>query len=304
MCFVNFRHYDSEVIGNYILNRLENIQVGDFDADDIPCYLVLLQHFCHDSTNATSVLKKLLEFTTNKLKDGDVINLFSFLNIIETILRLKNNINDWFSLSTLIPQLSLLLDNKFGCCALVLEITHILISNLSIKTSDGYIVELEKRLIDLLSSPYHKVRLTSCKILVMINSPANHCLVERNNLFKLLESVEIVPASLNEYRGRLLRIQHLDNNETFKNAYKTVEDASEIAVKFLLGNLHINFRPIWDPVVKLVVSHAKSSKTFWPVYEKQLELCVKHNNYVINLAEPKEEFTSKLSYNCVWNFVR
>lgn len=220
-------------------------------------------------------------------------------------MRLKNNINDWFSLPILIPQLNCLLDNKFGCCALVLEITNTLVSNLDIKISENYIVELEKKMIDLLSSPYHKVRLTSCKILVLINSSENVHQVERNSLFKLLESVEIVPATLNEYRARLLRIQHLDNNETFKNSYKTVEDASEVAVKFLLGNLHINFRPMWDPVVKLLVSHAKSSKTFWPVYEKQLEHCVKHNNYVINPAEPKEEFTSKLIFriNCAVIFL-
>jgi len=208
-------------------------------------------------------------------------------------MRLNENFNDWFDLHKLIPKLNSLLNNKFGCCALVLEIIHVLISNLQIQISDNYIKELETKLIDLLSSPYHQVRLTSCKILVLINSPTHTHLMERNSLFKLLESVEIVPVSLNEYRARLLRIQHLDNNDTFLNTYKTVEDASEIAVKFLLGNLHINFRPIWDPVVKLIVSHAKASKTFWPVYEKQLELSVKHDNYVIKPAEPKEEFMSK-----------
>ncbi|XP_001952794.2 small subunit processome component 20 homolog [Acyrthosiphon pisum] len=286
------RHNDSEIIGNYILKYLENIQISNCDADNIPCYLILLQHFCHNEINSTNILKNLLELTTKKLENPDVINLFSFLNIIETIMRLKENFNDWFDLHKLIPKLKSLLNNKFGCCALVLEIIHVLISNLQIQISDNYIKELETKLIDLLSSPYHQVRLTSCKILVLINSPTHTHLMERNSLFKLLESVEIVPVSLNEYRARLLRIQHLDNNDTFLNTYKTVEDASEIAVKFLLGNLHINFRPIWDPVVKLIVSHAKISKTFWPVYEKQLELSVKHDNYVIKPAEPKEEFMS------------
>lgn len=207
-------------------------------------------------------------------------------------MRLKENFNDWFALPKLIPKLISLLNNKFGCCALVLEIIHVLISNLKIQIIDNYIKELENKLIDLLSSPYHQVRLTSCKILVLINSPRHTHLKEKNSLFKLLESVEIVPVSLNEYRARLLRIQHLDNNDTFLNTYKTVENASEIAVKFLLGNLHINFRPIWDPVVKLIVSHAKASKKFWLVYEKQLELSVKQDNYVIKPTEPKEEFTS------------
>jgi len=258
--------------------------------------LILLQHFCHNEKNSTKILKKLFELTTKELENADVINLFSFLNIIETIMRLKENFSDWFALNKLIPKLILLLNNKFGCCALVLEIIHVLILNLPIQINDNYIKELENKLIDLLSLPYHQVRLTSCKILVLINSPTHTQLTERNSLFKLLESVEMVPVSLNEYRSRLLRIQHLDNNDTFLNTYKTVEDASEIAVKFLLGNLHINFRPIWDPVVKLIVSHAKASKKFWPVYEKQLELSVKHDNYVIKPAEPKEEFMSNIYY--------
>lgn len=271
---------------------LENIQIGCFEADDIPCYLILLQHFHHNEMKATLVLRNLVEFTLEKLKNGDVIDIFSFLCIIETIIRLKDNLNDWFTLPVLIPQLNSVLDNKFGCCALVLEIICILISSLKIEINSSYLKELEKKLIDLLSSPYHKVRLTCCKILVLVNSPSYTYLVERNSLFKLLESVEIVPASLNEYRARLLRIQHLDCNDTFKDAYKSIEDASDIAVKFLLGNLHINFRPMWDPIVKLIVSHAKSSKTFWSVYEKQLELCVKSDNYIINAAKPKEEIKS------------
>lgn len=254
--------------------------------------MILLQHFCHDELKATSVLRNLVEYTSEKLKNGDVIDLFSFLYIVETIIKLKDNLSDWFTLPVLIPRLNSLLDNKFGCCALVLETIHILISSLEIEINNRYNKELEKILIDLLSSPYHKVRLTCCKILVLINSPSNAHLVERNSLFKLLESVEIVPASLNEYRARLLRIQHLDCNDTFKDAFKNVEDASDIAVKFLLGNLHINFRPMWDPIVKLIVSHAKSSKTFWSVYEEQLKLCVKHDNYIINTAKPKEEIKS------------
>lgn len=277
------------------MGRLRNFKIDNYDADDIPCYLIILQHFCHNETNATEILKDLFEFTIEKLENGDVINVFCFLNIIETIMRLKDNFNTWFVLPKLIPQLKPLLENKFGCCALVLEIIHILISNIKIIISDNYIKELENKLINLLSSPYHKVRLISCKILTLINSPTHTHLIERNSLFKLLESVESVPASLNEYRARLLRLQHLDNNETFKNRYNTVEDASDIAVKFLLGNLHINFRPMWDPVVKLIVSHARSSRTFWPVFVKQLEFSVKIDNYLIKPADPKDELKSILN---------
>jgi len=240
---------------------------------------------------------KLYESTLEKLENGDVVNLFSFLNIIETIMKLKDDFNNWFSLNILVPKLTLLLDNKFGCCALVLEIIHTLFLNLTIQTSDNYIKELELKLINLLSSPYHQVRLTSCKILLLINSSLSPTYLEaRHNLFKLIESVEIVPASLNEYRARLLRIQHLDLNDTFQNTYKNVEDASEIAVKFLLGNLHLNFQPMWDPIVKLIVSHSKSSKTFWPVYEKELEHSVKLHYYVIKPAQPKKEFESSTFY--------
>lgn len=288
-----FRHYDSEIFGNYILKCLENIENVNYEADDIPCYLILLQHFRHNETVATNILKNLFELTTKKLENGDVINLLSFLNIIETIMRLKDDFNNWFILPNLITQLKPLLDNKFGCCALVLEIIHILISSCQIQVNDDCIKDLENKLIDLLAFPYHQVRLISCKILVLINSSTHKHLMERNSLFKLLETIEIIPATLNEYRARLLHIQHLDCNDTFKNSYKTVEDASEIAVKYLLGNLHINFRPMWDPVVKLIVSHSKSSKQFWPVYVKHLELSIKQDNYVIKPAEPKEEFKSK-----------
>lgn len=205
-------------------------------------------------------------------------------------MRLKDDIHDWYNLPKLILRLNSLLNNKFGCCALVLEVIYVLISSIKVQTNDDYIKELEKKLIDLLSSPYHQVRLTSCKLLVSINLPTCPQYEERNNLFKLLESVETVPISLNEYRERLLRVQHLECNDTFQDKYKTVEDASEIAVKFLLGNLHINFRPMWDPVAKLIVSHAKSSKTFWPVFEKELQHSVQLENYIIRSGEHKYDF--------------
>ncbi|XP_050435060.1 small subunit processome component 20 homolog [Adelges cooleyi] len=282
------KHNESQIIGDYTIKCLEHFNNENFNGEDITCLLILLQHFCHCEIEATAVLKKLFNIVVKNLNQGDIANLFCFLNIIETIMRLDEDPDCWFSLPELIPQLQSLLDYKYGCCSLVLRIIQLLITNLKVNTSDVYVHNLEKKLIDLLSSPYHQVRYTSCKILVAINSLTD--LTERNNLFKLLESVEKVPASLNEYRERLLRVQHLDSNETFENTYKSVEDAMEIAVKFLLGNLHLNFKPMWVPVAKLIVSHARTSKKFWPIYEEHLKLTLKPENYILKNVTLKEEF--------------
>ncbi|XP_050524775.1 small subunit processome component 20 homolog [Daktulosphaira vitifoliae] len=284
------KHNGSEVIGDYVIQCLEYFNKDNFNAEDITCYLILLQHFCHNEVKATNILKNITEIIVNNLDQGDIANLFCFLNIIETILKLEEDPNSWFILPSLIPQLQSLLDYKFGCCGLVLHIIQLIMNNLKINNNDVYVNKLEERLTDLLSSPYHLVRYLSCQILVVINSSSN--ISEKYNLFKLLESIEKVPASLNEYRERLLRIQHLDNNETFKNKYSTVDNATQIVVKFLLGNLHLNFKPVWDPVSKLIVSHSKTSKTFWPVYEEHLKLTTTPENYINKNIEANDKFTN------------
>ncbi|MGH0117211.1 UNVERIFIED_CONTAM: hypothetical protein FKN15_046132 [Acipenser sinensis] len=43
--------------------------------------------------------------------------------------------------------------------------------------------------------------------------------------------------------------------------------------KILLGMLYINFSPLWDPVIELLVSHAKEmdNKDFWKVFYEHLD---------------------------------
>ena len=86
-------------------------------------------------------------------------------------------------------------------------------------------------------------------------------------VFQVCLNAELIPAGVREQREKLV---HLSNLEATRAIYSLPVGGhfTKAPLQYLLSQLYINFRPLWDPVLKLVESHAFSmeSTKFWSVY--------------------------------------
>ncbi|OXB75402.1 UNVERIFIED_CONTAM: hypothetical protein H355_010604 [Colinus virginianus] len=94
---------------------------------------------------------------------------------------------------------------------------------------------------------------------------------ELQSVFAILLQAELVPATVNDYREKLLHLRKLRCDVVLS----TIPSGSlqEVPLRYLLGMLYINFSPLWDPVIELITSHAKEmeNKQFWKVFYEHLE---------------------------------
>ncbi|CAM4466104.1 unnamed protein product [Lepidochelys olivacea] len=127
-----------------------------------------------------------------------------------------------------------------------------------------------------ISSSISKVRLLTIRILnhfeaQLPTSTKDDGTGEVQSVFAILLQAELVPASVNDYREKLLHLRKLRHDMV----QSAVPDGPlhEVPLQYLLGMLYINFSPLWDPVVELITSHANEmeNKQFWKVYYEHLE---------------------------------
>ncbi|KAJ8791562.1 hypothetical protein J1605_020284 [Eschrichtius robustus] len=75
-------------------------------------------------------------------------------------------------------------------------------------------------------------------------------LSERQSVFTILRQAELVPATVNDYREKLLHLRKL-RHDVVQTA---VPDGplQEMPLRYLLGMLYVNFSALWDPVIELI----------------------------------------------------
>ncbi|KAK2102440.1 U3 snoRNP protein [Saguinus oedipus] len=99
---------------------------------------------------------------------------------------------------------------------------------------------------------------------------------EQQSVFAVLRQAELVPATVNDYREKLLHLRKL-RHDVVQTA---VPDGllQEVPLRYLLGMLYVNFSALWDPVIELISSHAHEmeNKQFWKVYYEHLEKAATH----------------------------
>lgn len=91
--------------------------------------------------------------------------------------------------------------------------------------------------------------------------------VKPTPIFQICLNAEMVPAGVREQREKLV---HLHNLEAERVVYSLPvgNHFTRAPLQYLLSQLYVNFRPLWEPVLKLVESHAfqMDSVRFWSVY--------------------------------------
>ena len=106
--------------------------------------------------------------------------------------------------------------------------------------------------------------------------------IERSNaeahskMLFLLENCwisEQTSATLHEYREKLKFLQKLECTDGLASEIVRGNVNPSIPINYLLGMLYVNFKLLWDPVVKLISSYALSlnSTQFWPIFGPRLK---------------------------------
>ncbi|XP_078273235.1 small subunit processome component 20 homolog isoform X2 [Rhinoraja longicauda] len=142
--------------------------------------------------------------------------------------------------------------------------------------SQDMLLNLYKELRPNLSSNVSKVRLLTLRIL-------NHFDVklpkrveddgeeDHQSVFASLLQAELVPATVHDYREKLLHLSRLRHDLV----QRCIPEGpyQEVPLQYLIGMLYTNFSPLWDPVLELITSHAygMENKMFWGIYYEHLE---------------------------------
>lgn len=92
---------------------------------------------------------------------------------------------------------------------------------------------------------------------------------ELKSALELPYLAECQPATVHTYRDKLLHFQAMtfesEAPQNLNPAYR------EFTVRYLIGNLHVNFSLIWEPVSKVLATYAsKECSQFWPAFLEEL----------------------------------
>ncbi|XP_033619392.1 small subunit processome component 20 homolog [Fukomys damarensis] len=142
--------------------------------------------------------------------------------------------------------------------------------------SEAALMELLAGLQANLSAGASKIRLLTIRILNHFDTRLPESMEEdavsgRPSAIAVLHQAELVPATVHDYREKLLHLRKLRHDAVCA----AVPDGplQEVPLRYLLGMLYVNFSALWDPVIELISSHAHGmeNKQFWKVYYEHLE---------------------------------
>ncbi|XDV24664.1 hypothetical protein PO909_028779 [Leuciscus waleckii] len=155
--------------------------------------------------------------------------------------------------------------------------TRLALNGSSAQLAHDSLLELYHKLHSNFSSNISKIRLLTLRILSNFEAdlpkPAEG--EESSNaqtVFAVCLQAEQVPATVQDYREKLLHLRKLRHDLVQPCLPKG--PFHEIPLRYLIAMLFVNFRPLWDAVIDLLVSHAKEmdNKSFWKVYHEHLEM--------------------------------
>ncbi|XP_064011087.1 small subunit processome component 20 homolog [Pogoniulus pusillus] len=166
--------------------------------------------------------------------------------------------------------------------------------------SQENLMDLLEKLHPNISTGVSKVRLLTVRILNHFENPPSAQIEggdtgELQPIFATLLQAELVPATVNDYREKLLHLRKL-RCDIVKSAVPN-ESLQEVPLRYLLGMLYINFSPLWDPVIELITSHAKEmeNKQFWKVLYEHLEKAATYAEMELqNELDEQEESTAEI----------
>ncbi|XP_071357681.1 small subunit processome component 20 homolog isoform X2 [Trachinotus anak] len=158
--------------------------------------------------------------------------------------------------------------------------TRLSLSGISEHLSHSTLLELYQILHANLSSNISKIRLLTLRILSQFEAELppqteGEESVEVQLVFAVCLQAELVPASVQDYRDKLLHLRKLRHDLVQRSLPQGPPGTfQQVPLRYLIAMLFVNFRPLWDAVIELLVSHARGmgNKDFWAVYHEHLEM--------------------------------
>ncbi|XP_072311103.1 small subunit processome component 20 homolog [Eucyclogobius newberryi] len=176
--------------------------------------------------------------------------------------------------------------------------TRMALSGVSDNLSHNALLQLYQILHNNLSSNISMIRLLTLRIFshfeADLPAPAEgEENAEVQCVFAVCLQAELVPASVQDYREKLLHLRKLRHDLVQRSLpVGPAGTFQQVPLRYLISMLFVNFKPLWDAVIELIVSHARGmdNKDFWRVFHEQLEM-------VATLAEKELEDTDDDSEN-------
>uniref|UniRef100_A0A4W5L4R2 UTP20 small subunit processome component n=1 Tax=Hucho hucho TaxID=62062 RepID=A0A4W5L4R2_9TELE len=157
--------------------------------------------------------------------------------------------------------------------------TRLSVNGCSEHLSHSALLDLHQMLHVNLSSNSSKIRLLTLRILTHFEAELKPSegeeSVEVQPVFAVCFQAELVPASVQDYREKLLHLRKLRHDLVQRSLPRGPQGTfQQVPLRYLISMLFINFKTLWDPVIELIVTHARGmdNKDFWKVYHEQLEL--------------------------------
>ncbi|XP_023672630.2 small subunit processome component 20 homolog isoform X2 [Paramormyrops kingsleyae] len=155
--------------------------------------------------------------------------------------------------------------------------TRLSLDGCSAHLSQDSLLELYQTLHSNLSSNVSKIRLLTLRVFSHFvaelpkRTEAEEAL-ETQTVFAVCLLAELVPATVQDYREKLLHLRKLRHD--LVQPTLPLGTFQEVPLRYLIGMLFINFSHLWDPVIELLVSYAKDmeNKSFWKVFYEHLEM--------------------------------
>uniref|UniRef100_A0A3Q2Q9V5 UTP20 small subunit processome component n=1 Tax=Fundulus heteroclitus TaxID=8078 RepID=A0A3Q2Q9V5_FUNHE len=151
--------------------------------------------------------------------------------------------------------------------------TRLSLSGASERLSHAALLEIHETLRSNLSSNISKIRLLTLRIFSQFEAELppqseDEESVEAQSVFAVCLLAELVPASVQDYREKLLHLRKLRHDLVQRSLPR-----GPVPLRYLIAMLFVNFRPLWDAVIELL-THARGmeNKDFWGVYYEHLEM--------------------------------
>ena len=167
-------------------------------------------------------------------------------------------------------------DNKFILNATDLCITYFSTSQYKeVYINRTVFDKLNSSIAQKLSSPFSEIRLIVTHLYYLfskITEVKSHTTNEEKetNAIEHMYLAECEPMIVQSYRSKLLHLQALSHES---GAVINLDSKYyELPLRYLLGNLYINFSLLWEPVNKIIVTFAiKEYEQFWPIFLTELK---------------------------------
>ncbi|KAJ8935872.1 hypothetical protein NQ318_019456 [Aromia moschata] len=279
----------------YISDKLlNNVRKGDLNgimdnSDDYYCSIICIPHLNikGDRNEAVEIMKRNITVLVEKIvvtavKEEVIKALFLLNGTVETLVHLSGTdaLSESFNgLINCLLNLTTYPDHILSLKTISLCLT-LLQNNPSTITME-LLVTINNNLENNFNSPFHEVRLLTSHIYSMFENLSDFKLRHSEDpdvvpedwkVFSICYNTESIEPHVHTYRDQLQNLEKLSFDKPQmlmcnQTAFRTVP------LRYLCGTLFINFRLLWEPVIKIIESHAHGLEinTFWNVFKAELK---------------------------------